>query len=96
MTIYEPISVWWLHAYAGVGALILWGKLGKRGREVYGLSDILRRWGFSESLRLAIEPAIFVLLGAFLAVVFVQPTTVAQAVAAGVGWTGLVSKGTGT
>lgn len=96
MTIYEPVSVWWLHGYAGVGAVILWGKLGKRGREVYGLSDLLKRWGLNERMRLAIEPAIFVLLGAVLAVVFVQPSTVAQAVAAGVGWTGLVSKGTGT
>ena len=96
MTIYEPVPTWQLHAYAAVGALLLWGKLGKQGREAYGLSDVLKRFGLNEKLRLAIEPVMFVALGAFLAVVFVQPITVAQAVAAGVGWTGLVSKRTTT
>jgi hypothetical protein len=94
MTLEEGVPIWQLHAYAAAGALLLWGKLGKYGREVYGLSDILRRFGFSDRARLVLEPILFVAIGAFLAVVFVQPTTVAQAVAAGLGWTSIASRST--
>ncbi len=95
MNVYENIPAWELHAYAAVGALLLWSKLGKRGREVYGLSDFLRLFGLSNKIRLVTEPIVFVRIGAFLAVIFIQPNTAAQAVAAGMGWTGLISKGTG-
>jgi hypothetical protein len=40
----------------------------------------------------ALEPVLFVALGAFVAVGFVQPATIPQAIAAGIGWTGLFSK----
>jgi hypothetical protein len=81
-----------LYFYAGAGALILWGKMGKRGREVYCLSDILKRCT-KDSVRMVIEPLVFVVFGAVVAVGIVQPSTAARAVAAGLGWTGLASKG---
>jgi hypothetical protein len=59
----ETIPLWQLHVYAAVGALFLWGKLAKHGREVYGLTDILERMGFSERVRRALEPALFVSSG---------------------------------
>jgi hypothetical protein len=34
----ETMPLWELHVYAAVGALFLWGKLAKQGREVYGSS----------------------------------------------------------
>jgi len=88
----ESIPLWELHFYAGVGALFLWGKLAKHGREVYGLTDVLERMGCSSKVRRALEPVLFVALGAFIAVGFVQPTTIPQAIAAGISWTGLFSK----
>ena len=83
---------WEFFLYAAGGALILWGKLAKQGREVYGLTDILKRFGLSERVRLAVEPVIFVVLGGFFAVGLLDPSTIPQAIAAGIGWTGLVSK----
>jgi len=88
----EAIPLWQLHIYAAVGALFLWGRLAKQGREVYGLTDILQRMGLNETARRALEPILFVALGAFVAVGFVQPATIPQAIAAGIGWTGLFSK----
>lgn len=81
-----------LYFYAGSGALVLWGKLGKRGREVYCLSDVLKRC-MNDSVRMVIEPLVFVVIGAVVAIGIVEPVTAAQAVAAGLGWTGLASKG---
>jgi hypothetical protein len=88
----EAIPSFELHLYAAVGAAFLWGKLGKRGREVYGLTDMLQSWGLSERALRAIQPLFFVGLGAFVAVGFVQPATIPQALAAGAAWTGLLSK----
>ena len=88
----ETMPLWELHVYAAVGALFLWGKLAKHGREVYGLTDILERMGLNVTVRRALEPVLFVALGAFVAVGFVQPATIPQAIAAGIGWTGLFSK----
>jgi hypothetical protein len=88
----ETIPLWQLRGYAAVGALFLWGKLAKTGREVYGLTDILERMGLNESVRRALEPVLFVALGAFVAVGLVQPATIPQAIAAGISWTGLFSK----
>jgi hypothetical protein len=88
----KTLPLWELHVYAAVGAAFLWGKLAKHGREVYGLTDILERMGVGEKVRRALEPVLFVALGAFVAVGFVQPATIPQAIAAGIGWTGLFSK----
>lgn len=84
----EPL----LYFYASSGALVLWGKLGKSGREIYGLSDILKRF-MPDNARQVIEPIVFIALGAFISIGMVNPDTPAQAVAAGLGWTGLASKG---
>ena len=90
--IYTALDMWGLYGYAGAGALLLWCRLGKgKAREVYGLSDILRRY-IAEDVREKIEPILFVLLGTVLSVGIIQPTTAAQAFAAGVGWTSLASK----
>jgi len=56
------IPLWQLHVYAAVGALFLWGKLAKHGREVYGLTDILARMGLNDKVRRALEPVLFVAL----------------------------------
>ena len=56
------------------------------------MTDILERMGLNVTVRRALEPVLFVALGAFVAVGFVQPATIPQAIAAGIGWTGLFSK----
>jgi hypothetical protein len=69
----ETIPLWQLHVYAAVGALFLWGKLAKHGREIYGLTDILERMGLNERVRRALEPVLFVALGAFVALGLCSP-----------------------
>jgi hypothetical protein len=92
--IHEPISSAWLFFYAGLGAIVLWGKLGKDKRKAYVLGDLLDKllpptW---IKTRVTSELLIFVALGSVVAVSLVQPATTAQAVAAGLGWTGLASR----
>lgn len=77
--------------YTCVGVIILWSRLGYDGRRAYGLSDVIELFGFSTPIRPIVEFFLFVSLGSVLAVVIVQPTNAPQAIAAGLGWTGLVS-----
>jgi hypothetical protein len=91
--IYTPLNIWGLSGFAFAGALLLWCKLGKgKARQVYALSDILKQFIQNDNIREKIEPIMFVLLGTVLSIWIIQPTTPAQAFAAGVGWTSLASK----
>jgi hypothetical protein len=64
----------------------------RSSRQVYALSDILKQFIRNDNIREKIEPVMFVLLGTVLSIWIIQPTTPAQAFAAGVGWTSLASK----
>ncbi len=92
----ETIAVIWslifLHVYTAAGAIILWTKLGRRGREVWGLSNLVSTYIQSEQKRKLVEPLVFVTFGTFLAVGILHPGTEGQAVAAGLGWTSLASR----
>lgn len=55
-----------LYVYTAAGAIILWSKLGKHGREVWGLSGFLKTYLQSERKRKLIEPIVFVTFGTFL------------------------------
>jgi hypothetical protein len=90
--IYTTLNLWGLSGFAFAGALLLWCRLGNKAREVYQLSNLLRRFIRNDSIREKIEPVLFVLLGTVLSIGIIQPSTPAQAFAAGVGWTSLASK----
>ena len=73
----ETIAVIWslifLHVYTAAGAIILWTKLGRRGREVWGLSNLVSTYVQSEQKRKLVEPLVFVTFGTFLAVGILAP-----------------------
>jgi hypothetical protein len=92
---HEPASALVLYTNAAVGAAILWAKLGKKNRRVYGLTDLVEvlvplNWN---RLRMLTELIIFLGLGTYVTVELFGPSTGGQAFAAGMGWTaGLASR----
>jgi hypothetical protein len=87
-----PTFDFWMMTYTAVGAAVIWGKLGREKRKVYVLSDLLD--GLipqSASFRIVLEFVIFIVLGCLISAGVVHPTNAAQAIAAGMGWTGMLS-----
>lgn len=81
------------------GAIVLYFKLKSDGRPpMEFLPHIKDSWRESPTLK-GLDILIFSVVGAFVATIFTQPDNAQQALAAGLGWTGLLSaappKGTG-
>ncbi len=82
----------WLYTAAGV--VILWGKLNSSQRSTYSLTRIIALIIPEEhkKLREVFELLCYVSLGCLVAWGIVQPSTPAQALAAGAGWISLLQK----
>lgn len=82
--------------FTAIGTVLLWSKLGVEkgveGIEVFALSRLISGLGVSGNKKMFAEFAVFVVLGVIVGVAVVQPTNVMQALAAGMGWTGLVAQ----
>jgi hypothetical protein len=78
-----------LFIYVAVGTTLLWSKTSKKNRKIYGLSDILGQVLTNDRAKSMMELIVFLTLGCLISKAFVVPTTEAQALAAGLGWTGL-------
>lgn len=88
----KPVIEMWALGGASAGTLALWAKLAKEKRRVWLLSDFFQRVMPRESkTRYVIELGLFVLIGAFLSVAAVQPSSFPAAITAGMAWAGLVS-----
>lgn len=75
-----------------IGAFILFFKLAKKGQVIFEVIGYINpKWSESAWCRI-FEAAIFTILGAFVGSILTQPTNPQQALAAGLGWTGLLSK----
>jgi hypothetical protein len=81
-----------LLVYVAIGVIVLWCKTSKTNRNIYGLSPVLELFFGDGHLRSIIELIIFIVLGCLVSDGLVVPTTAAQAIAAGLGWTGLMTK----
>jgi len=81
----------WVITCTIIGALVLWCKEPPDRLRVYYLSDITDRIP-KESWRYWIQLAVFLTLGTLVALVFTNPTTPAQGLASGLGWTALITK----
>lgn len=83
------------YVLCGIGAFVLFFKLQKKGRPVFEvIGHIFPEWSSSPCCRV-LEAAIFVFLGAIIGTLIAQPGNPQQAIAAGLGWTGLLSKTSG-
>lgn len=82
----------WAVLYTAVGATSVWARLGRKKMRVFALSRLIEGLDFSDKTKLIAEFCIFVSMGVVVGVGVVQPTTAAQALAAGMGWTGLLAQ----
>jgi hypothetical protein len=83
-----------LWVYATAGVLILWSKSKASNRGVYGLSDLIDRFIPEKyaKTRSIVEVICYLSIGCLLSMGVFNPATPAQALAAGLGWTGLTTR----
>lgn len=79
------------YAISAIGAFVLYALLRTNGRTIlrfigHGSED----WRNRAYVQVA-DAILFVLVGSMVATIFTDPTTPQQALAAGLGWTGLLS-----
>lgn len=78
-----------------IGVTVLWGKFGREGLRPYLLPmvfDLFFRKNPDGPWRLTTEFVVFAVVGIVLALGLAEPSSPAQAFAAGLGWTGLVTR----
>ena len=76
---------------SGVGAITLYFKLKSSGKDVIQfLPHFKSSWAEAPFARL-IDALLFTLIGALIGTILTQPETPQQALAAGLGWTGLIN-----
>lgn len=89
-----PAFEFWSCFYTAVGAAVFWGLKGQSNLRAYCLSSIIDlifcRYDH-EKARNFVEFIVFLAIGVVVGVGLTQPHSPAQAIAAGLGWTGLVS-----
>jgi hypothetical protein len=83
-----PFSLW---VFALVGVVVSWAKMTANQRHIYGLSAMVARFSSNERLKSIIELVIFVTIGCLISIGVTKPTNEAQALAAGLAWTGMMA-----
>jgi hypothetical protein len=80
--------------FTGLGAAIFWGRNGRKKLKVFVLSDFFDSLKFAEdnAVRIVLEFILFVAFGILIGIGAIAPTTIPQALTAGIAWTGMVSK----
>lgn len=89
-----PIFEFWAVVYTAAGATVFWGKWGRTRLRPFLLATVMDYFFSSkklEKLRQLIEFLIFISFGVLVGVGLTEPHNVTQALAAGLGWTGLVA-----
>lgn len=79
------------HFFVAIGSILLWSKLGHEGRKAYVLEELLAATRLPSSYCTIVGFVIFVALGVVVAMGVVKPASAAQAIVAGMGWTGMLS-----
>ena len=75
--------------YTAIGAAVFWGKWGRSELRAYYLSDLVAAFNLPRKTRAALEMVIFISLGVVVGIGLTEPTTPAQALVAGLAWTGV-------
>lgn len=81
-------------AFTLIGVFLLWASWGKGGLSVKYLSAALAKRGLPPGWLALVDFTLTMIIGVIVTIVFVDPQTAQQAVAAGMGWTGLITKPT--
>jgi hypothetical protein len=89
-----PQFSFWSCVYTAAGASVFWGLKGRGKLRVYCLAEVVD-WACQkvkdEKLRNLVEFAIFIGAAILIGDAATQPHNAMQAIAAGFGWTGMVS-----
>lgn len=80
--------------FTSFGVFLIWASWGAGQLSVKYLNKRLAEVGLSSNQLLVVEFLVTMVLGVTIAITFVRPETVQQAIAAGMGWTSLVTKPT--
>lgn len=79
------------YVVCAIGAFLLYFKLQTEGKEVIRFSAVIKKDWKEKPAAVIIDAVAFTVLGSLIAGIITQPTTPQQALAAGLGWTGLLS-----
>jgi hypothetical protein len=82
---------WTNCVFTALGVLMLYSRWGKNGLKLYIPRDIIRTLHLSEDHTCQVELLVFITVGTLVAMACVEPDTVRQSFAAGLGWTGLLA-----
>jgi len=77
--------------FIGIGAIVLWGKIGREDLTVYGLGELWRVLGLHGRAADIMQLVAFILIGVGVSIAFVHPQSAAQGFTAGLGWTTLLT-----
>jgi hypothetical protein len=80
-----------LYFYSALGVFVLASRWGHDGLRLFVPRALIETFHLDEDRNTQIEFAIFIIVGAVIGVVASDPVTARQAVAAGLGWTGLLT-----
>lgn len=75
--------------FAALGAFILWLRLRYGANPMIGIDELVKDILEDFQFIVFVQLIFFVALGAFVAIVMTEPGTIRQALASGLGWTGL-------
>ena len=78
--------------YTALGVFLIWSSWGSGRLGVRYLNEQLKSLGLSSNVLLVVEFVFTMTIGVVVAITFVEPQTPQQALAAGMGWTSLVTK----
>jgi hypothetical protein len=79
------------YLFTALGVFLLYARWGKAGLRYYVPRDLLDTLHLSDDRKTQIELVVFMLIGTVVATACVEPQTARQAIAAGLGWTGLLA-----
>ncbi len=77
---------------AAFGSAVLYSKWGRGKLRPYVFSEIVDTFALSEPNRIRVEFLVFIVVGTVTCMILTQPANPQQAFAAGLGWTGLLTK----
>ncbi len=87
----NPTFTTWNIIFTAIGSIVLWGTWGRKKLKPFVISSIVEAF-CSGRLASVIEFAIFIVLGTIVGVGIVKPINPAQALTAGLAWTGALAR----
>ena len=80
--------------FTAMGVFVLWASWGTGGLSFKHLNIALSQLGIPPDWLILVEFGVTMVSGVVVAIAFVEPQTAQQAIAAGMGWTGLIARPT--